>query len=104
MAKDKPFFYLQSVERAIYVTHKQECHNDAPFNSSLTFDFPVLLRNSEGDFKERLQFFFFTHSNVFKTQKKTFPSCKNPEGTFPRTSQSFLYSFLFKSPSTHTML
>ena len=41
-------------------------------------------------------FFFYRLSHAFKTQKKKVSFLQNPEGTFPKTSQSFLYSFLFK--------
>ena len=33
---------------------------------------------------------------MFKTQKKKVSFLKNLDRTFPKTSQSFLYSFLFK--------
>ena len=101
-------FVSRSVERAKSRTNKNVVTVLLGHNS-LTFDVPVLLRNSESDFKERLQamdVFFADSLTLFKTlvREKVF-FLRNPDGTFPKTNKSSLYSFLFqKSFNAHDAL
>ena len=101
-------FVSRSVERAKSRTNKNVVTVLLGHNS-LTFDVPVLLRNSESDFKERLQamdVFFADSLTLFKTLvREKVPFLQNPDGTFPKTNQSSLYSFLFqKSFNAHDAL
>ena len=77
-------FVSRSVERTKSRTNKNVVTVLLGHNS-LTFDVPVLLRNSESDFKERLQamdVFFADSLTLFKTLvREKFSFLRNPDGT-----------------------
>ena len=93
-------FVSKSVGRAKSHTNKNVSSVLLGHNS-FTFDVPVLLRNCESDFKERLDamdVWFGDSLTLFKALvRKKVPYLQNSDGTFPKTNQSSLYSFLFQT-------
>ena len=87
-------FVSKSVERAKSHTNKNVSTVLLGHNS-LTFDVPVLLRNCESDFKERLEAMDVSFADSLTLFKA--PYLQNSDGTFPKTNQSSLYSFLFQT-------